>query len=135
MGALHQAHSNALMDVSTDQSGAAVRTTTGPLRLRQMTVNGTATSNGTEVVTGGGYTSGTGAPTIAFGAAASGQTSNTGAVSITNYPRAETVVGVEVWDSNGTPARKWWGALASSKTMASGDTLSYAIGAVVLQFT
>lgn len=133
MGAMVQVHANQALDASTDQSGAAVRITTGPLRLRQMTANGSATAAGTEVATGGGYTSGTGAPTIAFSAAATGQTSNSGAVNITNYPRAETVVGVEIWDSAGTPARKWWGALTTPKTMASGDTLSYAIGSVVLQ--
>jgi hypothetical protein len=136
MGALVAVHGQGLLDASTDQSGAAVRVTTGPLKLRQMTANGSNTAAGTEVATGGGYTSGVGAPTVTF-AAASGtapvQTTNSGAVTISNYPRAETVVGIEVWDSAGTPLRKWWGALTASKTMAAGDTLSYAIGAIALQ--
>jgi hypothetical protein len=100
-------------------------------RLRLMTANGSSTANGTEVATGGGYTSGTGAPTIAFSAATAATPSvsaNSGVVSVTNYPRAETVVGVEVWDN--VPRREEWGALTSSKTMASGDTLSFAAAAV-----
>lgn len=136
MGALDSTHAKALLDASTDQTGAAVRVSTGPFRLRQMTANGSNTANGTEVATGGGYTSGTGAPTVAMGAATgttTPQAANSGAVTITNYPRAETVAGVEVWDSNATPARKWWGALTSSKTMAAGDTLSYAIGSIIFQ--
>lgn len=132
MGAMVQVHSNAVLDASTDQSAAAVRLSTGPLRLRQMTANGSATAAGTEAATGGGYTSGSGAPTVAFSAASAGSTSNSAAVTITNWPRAETIVGIEIWDSAGTPLRKWWGALTASKTMAIGDTLSYAIGAVVL---
>jgi hypothetical protein len=132
MGSLVQVHSNGLLDASTDLAGAAVRPSTGPLKLRQMTVNGSATAAGTEVVTGGGYTSGASAPTVAFGAAAAGVSSNSGAISITNWPRAETVTGVEIWDSAGTPLRKWWGALGSSKVMAAADTLSYAIGAITL---
>jgi hypothetical protein len=136
MGALDSVHSKAILDASTDQTGAAVRLSTGPFRLRQMTANGTNIANGTEVATGGGYTAGVGAPTIAFGGATgttSPQAANSGAVNITNYPRAETVVGIEVWDSAGTPLRKWWGALGTPKTMAAGDSLSYAIGAVIVQ--
>lgn len=105
---------------------------TGPFRLRQMTANGTASANGTELTTGGGYTSGTGAPTIAFSGATLATPSvsaSSGVVSITNMP-ATTIVGVEIWNSNGTPGRQEWGALTASKTTASGDTLSYAAGAV-----
>jgi hypothetical protein len=43
---------------------------------------------------------------------------------------AVTVVGVELWDSAGTPARKWWGALTASKTLNSGDTFSIASGSL-----
>lgn len=105
---------------------------TAPFRLRQMTANGSGSANGTELATSGGYTSGTGAPTIAFGAsttAVPAVASNSGAVTITNMP-ASTIVGVEIWNSNGTPGRQEWGALTASRTIASGDTLSYAIAAV-----
>jgi hypothetical protein len=110
--------------------GSAPTALTAPIRVRQMTANGTATTNGTEVATGGGYVSGSGAPTVTYAAAASGSQATNAVVSITNYPRVETVVGIEIWDSTGTPKRVEWGALAASKTMAIGDTLSYASGAI-----
>ncbi|MFF1684602.1 hypothetical protein [Streptomyces sp. NPDC058254] len=36
---------------------------------------------------------------------------------------AVTVVGVEVWDSAGTPVRLWYGPLTASRTVAAGDEL------------
>jgi len=131
MGALVQVHANGLLDASTDQSGAAVRLSTGPLRCRLMTANGSATAAGTELATSGGYTSGTGAPTITFGAASAAVSTSTNAQTVTNMP-ATTIVGIEIWDSAGTPLRKWWGALTASKTTNAGDTYSQAIGAVTL---
>jgi hypothetical protein len=135
MANLVAVHGAQLVDASTDQAGASVRVSTGPIKCRLMTANGSATAAGTEVATGGGYTSGTGAPTATFGAAntTTATAATSGAINVTNYPRAETVVGVELWDSAGTPARKWFGALASSKTMASGDTFSIAAGALTVQ--
>jgi hypothetical protein len=98
-----------------------------------MTANGSDSANGTELGTSGGYTA-LGA-TITFGsAAASGSISNTVAVTWTNMP-ATTVVGLEIWDSTGTPVRIWWGALAASKTVASGDTFEFAISAVTCTLT
>lgn len=127
MPALDQAHANAILDASMDQSGAAVRLSTGPIRVRLMTTNGTATANGTEVATGGGYTAGTGAPTVTFSAATAGGKASNSAVNVTNYPRAESVVGIELWDS--VPARKWFGSHAA-KAMAAGDTYSIASGSL-----
>jgi len=110
--------------------GAMANATT-PVRLRQMTANGSATSNGTELGTSGGYTQGAGAPSVTIGAATSPSTSqNSSVVSITNMP-ATTIVGVELWDSAGSPVRQELGSLSSSKTTVSGDTLSYAAGAYV----
>ena len=102
---------------------------TAPIKTRLMTANGTATANGTELTTGGGYTSGTGAPTSSWAAAASGSQATSAPVSVTNMPAA-TIVGIENWDSNGTPKRQELGALSSSKTTASGDTLTFATGAI-----
>lgn len=103
---------------------------TSPLHVRLMTTVGSATANGTELTTSGGYTSGTGAPTVTMGAADStGLSSSTTAVTITNMP-ATTINGIETWDSSGTPARQELGSLTVAKTTASGDTLSFAIGAI-----
>lgn len=100
-----------------------------PVHCRLMTANGSATSAGTELGTSGGYTaSNAGSPSVTFGAASSPSTSsNSGAVTITNMP-ANTIVGIEITDNGGT--RQELGALSSSKTTASGDTLSFAISAI-----
>lgn len=107
-------------------SSAATRPTT-PLRLRLMTANGSDSANGTELSTSGGYTAG--GATITFGAAASGQIANSADVSWTNMPAA-TIVGVEIWDTAGSPVRLAYGALAASKTTSSGDTFTVSTGAL-----
>lgn len=127
---LPDAIENALLNLLL--RGTALTVTT-PMKARLMTANGSDSANGTELGTSGGYTAG--GATITFGSvAASGSISNTVAVTWTNMP-ATTVVGLEIWDSTGTPVRIWWGALASSKTVASGDTFEFAIGAVVCTIT
>jgi hypothetical protein len=129
MPALDGTHAANLVDGSLGT--AAFVATTGPLHVRYMTANGSSTANGTELTTGGGYTSGTGAPTVTFASASTttGQAQSNSAVTTTNMP-ATTIVGVELWDSAGTPKRKWWGALAASKTTASGDTFTIASGSL-----
>lgn len=127
---LPDAIENALLNLLL--RGTALTVTT-PMKARLMTANGSDSANGTELGTSGGYTAG--GATITFGsAAASGTIANTVAVTWTNMP-ATTVVGLEIWDSTGTPVRIWWGALASSKTVASGDTFEFAIGAVTCTIT
>lgn len=127
---LPDAIENALLNLLL--RGTALTVTT-PMKARLMTANGSDSANGTELGTSGGYTA-LGA-TITFGSvAASGSISNTAAVTWTNMP-ATTIVGLEIWDSTGTPVRIWWGALAASKTVASGDTFEFAIGAVVCTIT
>lgn len=103
---------------------------TSPLHVRLMTAVGSATANGTELTTSGGYTAGAGAPTVTMGAAdTSGVSSSSTAVTVTNMPAA-TINGIETWDSSGTPIRQELGSLTTAKTTASGDTLSFAIGAI-----
>lgn len=131
MGSLDQAYSNKLLNQSTTQASAP--TTTAPLHCRLMTVNGSATANGTELATSGGYVSGTGAPTITFAAAAGGSTASNSAVTVTNMPAA-TINGIETWDSSGTPQRTWWGALTAAKTTNAGDTFSILSGQLTLAF-
>jgi hypothetical protein len=43
---------------------------------------------------------------------------------------AATIVGVELWDSAGSPVRKWWGPLAANKTTVLGDTFTIAAGSL-----
>lgn len=101
--------------------GTPTRPTT-PLKLALVTANGSDSAAGTEV-TGGSYAR----QNVTFSAASSGATSNSGAVSFTGMPAA-TIVGVEVWDSAGTPVRLWYGPLSANKTTNSGDTFTIAAG-------
>lgn len=123
MAALVQAHANNILDAS--MGTASFTATTAPLKVRLMTANGSGTAAGTEV-TGGSYAS----QTVTFASAASGSAASNSTVNFTSMP-AVTVVGVELWDSAGTPVRKWYGALTASKTLNSGDTFSIASGSLV----
>lgn len=112
--------------------GAAPTVLSGGTKVALVTANGSAGAAGTEVATGGGYTAGTaGRIVLAWGAAAA-QTQATNAVaSVTNYPRAESVAGIEVYEGGGAFRRVEFGALqGGSKVMAAGDTLSFASGAI-----
>ena len=104
--------------------GTSTYSITGATKLRLMTANGDDASAGTEV-TGGSYTS----QTIAFDAAASGAIENNASISFTGMP-ACTVVGIEIYDSAGSPKRLLYGALTTSRTVTSGDTVQFASGAI-----
>ena len=106
--------------------GTTAYTMTGPVKLALVTANGNDASAGTEV-TGGSYAR----QTIAFGAASSGQIANNASISFTGMPAA-TVVGIELYDSAGTPKRLAYGALTASRTVTSGDTVQFASGAITL---
>ena len=94
----------------------------GQLKVAHVTANGSDSAAGTEV-TGGSYAR----QNVTFTAASGGATSNTADLVWTAMPAA-TVVGVEVYDSAGTPIRWWYGALAASKTLQAGDELRIASG-------
>ncbi len=106
--------------------GTTPYTVTTPIKLALMTANGNDGTPGTEV-TGGSYAR----QTIAFDAASSGSISNNAVINFTGMPAA-TVVGIEIYDSAGTPKRLAYGALTASKTTASGDTLQFAASAITL---
>jgi len=106
--------------------GTAAYSVTTPIKLALMTASGNDASAGTEV-TGGSYAR----QTISFGSAASGQIANSATINFTSMPAA-TVVGIEIYDSAGTPKRLAYGTLTASKTTASGDTLQFAASAITL---
>jgi hypothetical protein len=116
MGAVVTVEGNKLLDASLGT--ATYVATVTPLKCRLMTANGSSTAAGTEV-TGGSYAS----QTATFGSAASLTATGSGTLTYTVMP-ACTVVGVELWDSAGTPLRKYWGALGASKAVNAGDTFS-----------
>src|SRR5688572_4342899 len=82
---------------------AAFVATVGPVKVRLMTANGTATAAGTELSTsagggsGAGYTAG--GQTVTFPAAANGLVSPDATLRWDNMPDV-TIVGAELWDSS-----------------------------------
>ena len=106
--------------------GTASYSVTTPIKLALMTASGSDSAAGTDV-TGGSYAR----QTISFGSAASGQIANSATINFTSMPAA-TVVGIEIYDSAGTPKRLAYGTLTASKTTASGDTLQFAASAITL---
>lgn len=99
---------------------------TAPLKVRLMTANGSDSAAGTEVA-GGSYT----AQSVTLGAASAGAATNTADVTFTGMP-AVTVVGLEVWDSAGSPVRLWYGPLTASKTTNAGDTFVVPAGSLTM---
>jgi hypothetical protein len=125
-----------LAALGINSSTATVGTDTihGPANMRLMTTNGSDSSAGTELATGGGYTNGTGA-TISFGTAASGSIASNGATSWTNMPSC-TLTGMEEWDSSGTPLRLFWAPWSGgSITVGSGNTFTVASGSLTNTLT
>ena len=106
--------------------GAASYSVTTPIKLALVTANGSDSAAGTEV-TGGSYAR----QTISWSAASSGEIHNDAVINFTGMPTA-TVVGIEVYDSAGTPKRLAYGALTSTKSVSSGDTLQFAISSISL---
>lgn len=124
--ALDQAEASRLLRNSLGIAAGTSPTT--PMMLKLATTTGSASAAGTEVA-GGSYARQS--LTAALGTEANGSVTTTSAVTYTNMPAA-TTTSAEIYDSNGTPRRAWWGALTASKTTASGDTLTFAIGAITI---
>ena len=121
---------NALEDAVLDALvGVAAYSVTTPIKLALMTSNGNDSTPGTEV-TGGSYAR----QTITFNAASSGSMTNDTVINFTGMP-ACTVVGIEIYDSAGTPKRLAYGALTANKTTASGDTLQFGASSITLSLS
>jgi hypothetical protein len=101
-----QAQANKVLDLTLGTSTPTMFT--GAAKIRLTTTAPTATAAGTEL-TGTGYTPG--GVTITFNAAASGSaTGPTSTISWTNGSGGTwSIVGIEIWDSAGTPLRWHWG--------------------------
>ena len=130
--ALDQTRANEVLTWMHGGSAPTALTLGAGMRLKLLTAIGTATANGTELAAGGSYAqvSGNAGGVLTAWAAASGGSQATNAVAQqTNMPAA-TITSIEVWDSAATNKRVEFGTLASSKTTASGDTLSFASGAI-----
>lgn len=119
---------NLLMDWLNPALTAPTRPT-APLKVALVTANGSDTAAGTEV-TGGSYAR----QSLTMAAAVNGATSNSADLIFSGMPAA-TVVGVEIWDSAGSPVRLWYGALAASRTVAAGDDLRLLAGELDLSIS
>jgi hypothetical protein len=106
--------------------GLSATAPTTPLKVALVTANGDDTAAGTEV-TGGSYAR----QNLSVAAAVGGSTSNSADLVWTGMPAA-TVVGVEIWDSAGTPVRLWYGPLSASRSVAAGDELRLTAGSLTL---
>ena len=109
--------------------GTASYSANTPIKLALVTAAGSDSAAGTEV-SGGSYAR----QTITFNAASSGSIASAATVSFTNMPTS-TVVGIELWDSAGTPVRLAYGSLTSNKSLTSGDTLEFAAGSITLSLS
>lgn len=117
MAALTTAEANRLLDASFGTATYTAPTT--PMKLALATTPSSASAAGTEV-SGGSYAR----QTIAMTAASSGSTPSTSTITFTNMP-ACTVVGVDIYDNNGTPRRCWWGPLSTPIPVLAGASLSF----------
>ena len=107
-------------------SGTATRPTAWYLAL--FTAAPSDSGGGTEVSTGG-YSR----QTIAFSAASGGTTSNSADVSFTaTGADYGTVTHMGIFDASSGGNLLWHGALTASKTVADGDTLTFAVGNIDL---
>lgn len=106
--------------------GTAAYSITGPVKLALVTTNGDDATPGTQV-SGGSYAR----QTITFTTATGGEIENNTAISFTGMP-AVTVVGIEFYDSAGSPKRLAYGALTTSRAVTAGDTVQFASGAITL---
>ena len=121
--------------------GASAPAITQPYMLRLMTAMGSGNgnvngTNGTQLsasgYTAGGSTLGASAPFGSFPSSTATQT-NANAVSWNATGTWTTVVGIEIWDSAGTPLRWNQGTLTSNITgVVNGDTVQFSSGAISL---
>lgn len=109
---------------------AAFTAVTTQVNMKLGTNTPTATGAMTEVANAGGSTYAAQPLTSALGTVSAGAVTNTSAVTFTNMPASTTVTSMEVWDTNGTPNRRWYGTLQAPKTTALGDTLSFAASSI-----
>jgi len=129
MAAIVVVAANKLLDASLGTT--ALTAFSGAAKLRLTTTAPTNSAAGTEL-TGTGYT--TGGSTVAFSAASSGSTSNSGALSWTNGSGGTwSIVGLEIWDSAGTPLRWWFGNFTGQPiSVANGNIFQIAAGALTV---
>lgn len=129
MAALVQAQANSIINATL--AGTAVGATTS-IKTRFTTSAPTATAAGTELSGGTGYT--TGGTVTAWTSASAGAASNTTALTNTNASGGTwSIVGLELWDTAGTPLRWWFGTWTGQPiSIANGNTFAVAASAITI---
>ena len=122
MANLVQVEANALLAASSGQ--ATYSAPTGNIMVALVSSTGSATSAGAEISGGPGPYA---RQHITFAAPSAGSITSNVALTYSGMP-AVTVTGVDEYDSAGTPIRRWFGNLQTSKTTNLGDTFSIAAG-------
>lgn len=106
-------------------------TTVTATKIRLGTTAPTATSNMTELSGGTGYT--TGGSAITWNVVSAAATSNSGTVSWTNSGSAWSLVGLEIWDTAGSPLRHLWGTwIGQPVNVATGNTFQIAAAGITV---
>lgn len=106
-------------------------TTVAATKIRLGTNTPTATAAMTELGGGTGYT--TGGSSITWNAISAAATSNSNTVSWTNSGSSWSLVGLEIWDTAGTPLRHLFGTWTGQPvTVANGNTFQVASAAVAV---
>jgi hypothetical protein len=131
MTALTTAQAAALLKASL---GVATLTAfSGSAKIRLTTNAPTAATAGTEL-TGTGYTAG--GQAVSFSTTSTNSTTGpTSTISWTNSSGGSwSIVGIEIWDSAGTPVRWWFGTWNGQPVaVANGNTFTVSAGAVTVQ--
>lgn len=126
MANLVTVEANAILAASSGQ--APYVAPVPPIMVALVTVMGTATAPGTEVVNTTTPVSQYARQSITFAPPSSGSIASSNALTFLNMPPL-TIVGVDEFDSaTPTPIRRWFGALSTPKSVNAGDTFSISIG-------
>jgi hypothetical protein len=113
--------------------GGSALVITPPYYLRLMATVGSNTANGTELASGGGYTTGGLSLGTTFCAAPSGGTmANTNLVSWSATGTWSNVNGIEIWDHAATPLRWLQGSITPITGVVNGDTVQFAVSSVAI---
>jgi len=106
-------------------------TTVAATHIRLGTNAPTAGANMTELGGGSGYT--TGGASISWNTVSAAATSNSGTVSWTNSGSGWTLVGLEIWDTAGTPLRHLFGTWTGQPvSVATGNTFQVAAAGIAV---
>lgn len=103
------------------------------LALITTTTPSTATTAGSEV-SGGSYARQDTTTSSVWVASGGVITNSAGSTNFINMP-ACTIGGIELWDSAGTPIRRWFGPLVANKVVNSGDTVTFSPSSIAIQMS